>query len=166
LISLLTFAAALACQEKGKDLPTWTPGDHDNAAKPAAGQVDTKAPRPGMPNLEKHGINDVILATWKQSCMPCHGRIGQGDGPQAVALHPPDFTDPRFQKVAIDSEMEHTIRRGRGPMPAFAHFPDDTVKGLVQLVRLMGGRGQPQEGATPTPEGSGGAVQSSAPKGN
>jgi hypothetical protein len=157
--------ACLACEDKKRDVPTWTPADHDNQAKPAPGQVDTKAPRPGMPNLEKHGINDVILATWKQSCMPCHGRIGQGDGPQGVALRPPNFTDARFQKVALDSEMEHAILRGRGRMPAFSHLPQETVRGLVQLVRLMGGRTPEGDSAAPAEVGSGGSVQSSAPKG-
>ncbi len=90
-----------------------------------------------MPALEKHGIDDVILATWKQNCTPCHGLIGRGDGPRGRNLRPPDLTDPTWQERAIDSEIASTIKRGRGKMPAFGHLPDKTIQGLVRLVRML-----------------------------
>jgi len=114
----------------------WTPADHKNSNKPAPGQVDVKK-RAGMPNLEKHGITDVVLATWKQNCVTCHGTIGRGDGPQGRALRPPNLTDPKWQKVAIDSEIAFTIKKGRGRMPAFQHLPDETVVGLIRLIRML-----------------------------
>jgi hypothetical protein len=120
-----------------EELPVWMPQDHDNQEQPAPGQVDTKAPRPGMPNLEEHGISDVILATWKQNCTRCHGLIGRGDGPEGRMVNPPDLTDPVFQKRAIDSEMAYAIKKGRGRMPAFGHLPESTVTGLVNLVRML-----------------------------
>jgi mono/diheme cytochrome c family protein len=143
----------VACKEN-RELPTWSPADHDNQTKPAQGQVDTKAVRPGMPDLEKQGVNDVVLATWKQTCMSCHGAIGRGDGPAGAALRPPNFTDPTWQKVAIDSEMQHTITHGRGRMPAFAHLPEETVSGLVRLIRLMGARNAPEKTGAPAAETS------------
>lgn len=141
LVSLFVLLSALlsgACDRvDSANLPEWSPADHTNQGAPAANQVDTSKPRPGMPDLAKEGITDVVLATWKQSCTPCHGTIGRGDGVQARGLNPPDFTNPTWQKNAIDSEIVHTLKKGRGQMPAFAHLPDDTVNGLIHLIRRL-----------------------------
>lgn len=150
--------AAAGCREKKAELlPEWTPADHDSRGNPSPGQVDTQARRtvqadtptrrPGMPNLSQHGIDDVVLATWKQSCTPCHGLIGRGDGPQGAMLRPTDLTSAAFQERAIDSEMAYAIKKGRGRMPAFGHLPDSTIEGLVRLVRLLG----PAKPAPPGP---------------
>lgn len=156
---LATFAvlfglATLGCNKKDPgDLREWSPTDHDNQGAPQPGQVDTTQPRTSaMPSLEQHGINDVVLATWKQNCVPCHGVIGRGDGPQGVGSRPKDLTDPNWQRVAIDSEIVHTIKKGRGKMPAFAQIPDETVLGLVRLVRMLNASPKADEsGATPAP---------------
>lgn len=138
----------LGCeQETGEKVQTWTPADHDNKSTPAEGQVDTPARRREMPELEQYGINDVILATWKQNCVRCHGVIGRGDGPQGRMLKPPDLTNPIWQKNAIDSEIARSIKKGRGQMPPFGHLPDETVEGLVKLVRLL----NRDRAAQPTP---------------
>ncbi len=142
-LSLLILAFSFSGCDKSdpKDLPEWTPADHDNqqndTQSPSPNQVDPKKPRGTMPSLEQYGITDVILATWKQSCVPCHGVIGRGDGPQGAAVRPRDLTDPKWQRVAIDSEMAHAIKNGRGRMPGFAQLPDETIQGLVRLVRLL-----------------------------
>lgn len=134
-------------------LREWSPSDHDNQGEPQPGQVDTSKPRPAnMPSLEKYGINDVVLATWKQNCVPCHGVIGRGDGPQGVALRPRDLTDPNWQRVAIDSEIAYSIKKGRGKMPAFAQIPDETVSGLVRLVRML--NASPKADEATSPQGS------------
>jgi hypothetical protein len=173
---LLAMAASLAAgcdSTSATDLPEWTPADHDHKDQPSAGQVDTSKPRPGMPDLEKHGITDVILAAWKTNCTPCHGLIGRGDGPRGAMLHPPDMTNPTWQRVALDSEMEHTIKKGKGRMPAFGQLPNETVTGLIRLIRMLGRRDEApaaspeSEGdaapatATPTPEASSGTGASS-----
>ena len=137
----LFFVSTVVCagcdRKDPDDLPEWTPSDHDNQTNPQPGQVDTNNPRPGMPSLAKYGITDVVLTTWKQSCVPCHGVIGRGDGPRGAALRPRDLTDPGWQRVAIDSEIAHTIKKGRGRMAGFPDLPDETVEGLVHLVRLL-----------------------------
>ncbi len=115
----------------------WSPSDHTHQKGPTAGQVDTKNPRPNAPDMGQHGIDEVVLATWKQNCITCHGVIGRGDGPQGAMLKPPDFTSPQFQRRALDSEMKYAIQKGRGRMPAFAQIPEKTVDGLVRLVRLL-----------------------------
>jgi cytochrome c oxidase cbb3-type subunit 3 len=155
---LLVSVALAGCKDgSAEELPVWTPQDHDNQGAPSPGQVDIKAPRPGMPDLAEHGISDVILATWKQNCTPCHGLIGRGDGPQGRMLRPPDLTSPEYHKRAIDSEMQYTIKKGRGRMPAFGHLPDDTVKGLVNLVRMLN-----PERTKPEAAGTGGVTEAEA----
>jgi len=135
-------------------LPLWTPADHDNVASPAAGQIDTEAPRPKMPDLSQHGIDDVVLATWKQNCTSCHGLIGRGDGPQSPMFRPPDLTQPELQEGASDDEILSAIAKGRGKMPAFGHLPEDTRKGLLRLVRMLG---------APRPSATSAAPEAAAP---
>jgi mono/diheme cytochrome c family protein len=117
--------------------------------------VDTAERKANMPDLTKQGIDDVVLAAWKQNCIPCHGVIGRGDGPQGRSLRPPDFTNPRWHRTAIDSEMAYAIQKGRGNMPAFAHLPEPTVQGLVKLVRMLNPDrvkdAAPAEGNEPAP---------------
>jgi mono/diheme cytochrome c family protein len=105
-----------------------------------------------MPDLTRHGIDDVVLATWKQTCTPCHGLIGRGDGPQGAVLHPTDLTSAVWQGRAIDSEIAYTIHKGRGRMPGFAHIPDATVAGLVRLVRMLGPAPQSTAAGTAEPK--------------
>lgn len=138
-------AAVAGCNRTEENLPEWRPSDHDNAATPSAAQVDTKQPRPGMPNLEKYGLNEVIIAAWKQNCVPCHGIIGRGDGPQAAMSRPRDLTDPNWQRAAPDDEILYAIQKGRGRMPPFPALPEDTARGLVRMIRLMNADGPPPE---------------------
>lgn len=139
IVPILVALLLAACDDdSASQLPVWTPNDHDNRSSPAAGQTDTEAPRPRMPDLQEHGIDDVVLATWKQNCTTCHGLVGRGDGPQAPMFRPPDLTTAVFQERAIDSEILHTIEKGRGKMPAFGHLPKDTIQGLARLVRMLG----------------------------
>lgn len=140
LTLLLLGSLSLACDRSSENLPEWSARDHDHQTSPNAAQTDVSAPpaqRPGMPAMEKFGITPVILSAWKQNCTPCHGLIGRGDGPQGAALRPPDLTNPKWQRVAIDSEIAHTIKKGRGRMPGFPSLPDETVEGLIRLIRLM-----------------------------
>jgi len=139
LVALFGIAAfGIACDRKPEDLPEWSARDHDNQKEAKSNQFDSTAPpKPGMPALEKYGINQVTLAAWKQNCVPCHGLIGAGDGPQGSMTRPTDLTNPKWHEVALDSEIENTIKKGRGRMPAFAQLPDETVTGLVRLIRLM-----------------------------
>lgn len=149
VVLFLALLLSTGCDDQDSaGLPIWTPTDHDNQASPAAGQTDTTAPRPRMPELEQHGIDDVVLATWKQNCTTCHGLIGRGDGPQGPMFRPPDLTSNAFQERAIDSEILYTIEKGRGRMPAFGHLPKDTIQGLLRLVRMLGA---PKPAATGTP---------------
>lgn len=130
---MLGLALALGCSRGGEELQEWSPKDHDHTGSPSAGQVDASQPAA----LQEHGISDVVLATWQQNCVTCHGVIGRGDGPQGRALRPPDFSHPIWQKNALDDHLRRTIEKGRGAMPPFGHLPEDTVTGLIRLIRLL-----------------------------
>lgn len=143
-----------ACSKKGEDLPEWTPADHDNQAKPSPGQVDTSAPKSApMSALAAQGIDEVVLAAWKQNCVPCHGTIGRGDGPQGALVQAADLTKPAWQASITDEQMAATIRQGRGKMPGFPALPDATLAGIVRLIRMMNAEPQapPSVPAAPTP---------------
>lgn len=154
MLALTLLASASSCS-RADDLPEWSPADHDHTASPSSGQVDTSQASP----LSQHGISDVVLATWRQNCVTCHGIIGQGDGPQGKALRPPDFTQPLWQKNALDDHMRRTITKGRGAMPAFGHLPDGTVDGLVRLIRLL------NRDRKDTPSGAANGAPAAAPEG-
>lgn len=162
LPTLALLAFLTACRTDPGDVREWSPADHDNQPSAAnagtkTGQVDPTKPRPGMPDLSQHGVDEVILATWKQNCVSCHGVIGRGDGPLGAAVRPPNFTDPEWQRVHLDEEMARSIRKGRGKMPAFAALPPETVDGLVRLIRLL----NPTRPTPTEPE----AAPSNTPKG-
>jgi len=81
----------------------------------------------------------AAFATWVKSCVPCHGRIGRGDGPTAAALPMPDFSSADFQRRRTDEALALAVVKGtaRG-MPAFS-LPPEVVRELVNLTRQMGG---------------------------
>ena len=54
-------------------------------------------------------------------CVNCHGKIGNGDGPDAIDLgiHPAKFSDPRMREES-DGALFWKITNGKKPMPAYA----------------------------------------------
>lgn len=161
LFALVLALSSVGCRQDPEEFPEWTPADHDNQGTPNPGQVDTAAPRPpGMPSLAAHGVDDVVMATWRQRCISCHGRIGRGDGPQGPQVGAADLTRPDWQAATSDEAIAKVIVEGRGKMPAHSELPAATVSGLVRLIRLLGpgpGPAASQESAaTPAPSASGG----------
>lgn len=131
--------ALFACKSEAADLREWKPSDHDHTSKPESGQVDVSDPAANP--LASHGISEVVLLAWRQSCVRCHGIIGRGDGPNAAMTHPPDLTNPERQAQLTDAAIASVIRQGRGLMPKH-DLPDATVDGLVRLVRLVNASGK------------------------
>jgi len=160
LLLLALASSSLGCDRTPEELPEWTPADHDNQGTPSPGQVDTAAPRPpGMPSLAAHGVDDVVMATWRQRCVMCHGRIGRGDGPQGPQVGASDLTRPEWQAATSDEAIAKVILEGRGKMPAHAELPETTVAGLVRLIRLLG----PGPGPAGSAEASAEPAASAAP---
>jgi mono/diheme cytochrome c family protein len=54
-------------------------------------------------------------------CASCHGKTGNGDGPDAVDLgiHPAKFADPRMREES-DGALFWKITTGKKPMPSYA----------------------------------------------
>jgi mono/diheme cytochrome c family protein len=143
-LRLAFLAVALAaCERDAADVREWRPSDHDHTQTPAAAQVDVSDA--GTRGSMLHGIDEVVLVTWRQNCMTCHGIIGRGDGPQAPMTRPSNLSDPSWQARVTDDQIAETIRRGRGSMPAF-DLPDPTITGLVKLVRLFDAARQARRG--------------------
>lgn len=53
-------------------------------------------------------------------CVNCHGKIGNGDGPDAIDLgiHPAKISDPRIREES-DGALFWKITHGKKPMPAY-----------------------------------------------
>lgn len=144
----------VCCQEPPQDLREWQPSDHRNSEGSGATKKGQVSAGQGTNAL---GVDQVVLSTWQNNCVSCHGRVGAGDGPQAALYQPRDLRDPTFQSSVSDEQLLTSIQQGKGKMPGFA-LPEQTARGLVKLVRLIGG-------ASPSPSASatGGAPAPTVP---
>jgi putative copper resistance protein D len=75
------------------------------------------------------------------NCVPCHGLMGQGDGPEAAKLSPPpaDFT-AGHTSTHPDGDLFYWIKEGYpdSDMPAFGpKLPDEDIWHLVNYVRRL-----------------------------
>jgi len=53
-------------------------------------------------------------------CVECHGENGKAETPRGRKLKARDFTDPEFQLLKSNRELEEMVRDGKpGKMPAF-----------------------------------------------
>jgi mono/diheme cytochrome c family protein len=74
----------------------------------------------------------------KINCVSCHGPLGKGNGPAAIALNPKpaDWTSKAVQDDT-DGELFWKISTGRGAMPAWRHLPEKDRWALVRYVRSL-----------------------------
>lgn len=113
LFVLLLGAAALSYRSAQDALPqeTWeVPEKYQKMKNPYAGDPD----------------NDRIgQDLYNQYCTSCHGKKGQGDGPNAGLTDVPvkDFTEPSFKEQA-DGSVYYKLIKGRGIMPPFESLID------------------------------------------
>lgn len=145
---------ALACS-RNEDVREWRPTDHDNAETPAANQGAVS----DGGQMGFMGVDEVALATWKSTCVECHGVIGRGDGPRGAEKKARNLTDPAWQATVTDEQLATSIKNGKGEMPA-NDVPDSTVKSLVRLVRLL----NPESRAVPAQGASDAGAPDAAPR--
>jgi len=77
----------------------------------------------------------------KINCVSCHGPLGKGNGPAAVALNPKpaDWTSKKVQDE-LDGELFWKITNGRGPMPSWRHLPENDRWAVVRFIRTLAGK--------------------------
>jgi mono/diheme cytochrome c family protein len=91
--------------------------------------------------------------TFGARCTPCHGPMGEGDGPASAGLtpRPRNFSDAAWQKEVSDEHIERIIQYGGaavGRSPAMPPNPDltgkpEVVQGLRAHIRSLGNGGTP-----------------------
>jgi mono/diheme cytochrome c family protein len=76
---------------------------------------------------------------YSKTCMMCHGKSGDADGPAVIELniHPAKLSDPQLNTQS-DGELFWKITTGRKPMPAFGKRLSETDRwNLVNYIRTL-----------------------------
>lgn len=81
---------------------------------------------------------------YAQTCSPCHGPGGKGDGPAAATLNPKpaDHTSKAVIGARTDEELHNIIKMGGGvvgkpTMPATPQFSDKDVADVIAYLRQI-----------------------------
>lgn len=91
-----------------------------------------------LPSGQKDNGEALVEITWQQSCYPCHGMQGRGDGPQGTMVKAPDLTREEWQARVTDQEIMDRIKSGKGQMPKF-NLPPAVLAGIVERIRASRG---------------------------
>ena len=112
---------------------------HETVGKEAdGGWVDV------LPGWVTRDSIDEGRARFEQFCAPCHGLLGDGQGPVAPKMllrKPPSYTDPRIVSIS-PGEIHDVIRDGYGLMPSYASKLDDEERWEVVAYVLALRRSQ------------------------
>ncbi len=108
--------------------------DKDVAPPAAATTTTTTAPPTGGNPLEK------AKAIFRDRCVPCHGAVGQGDGPASATLNPKPrkYADPEWQASVTDEYIEKIIKYGGaavGKSPAMPNNPDLNDPAVITALK-------------------------------
>ena len=77
---------------------------------------------------------------YKQRCVLCHGPEGKGDGPGAAALNPKprNHTDASYMSTQTDEQLLHSIREGKGQMPAWGKIlTEEEMHSVLAYIRTL-----------------------------
>lgn len=80
--------------------------------------------------------------TYLKRCAGCHGKAGNGDGPDAadLGIHPAKLSDPAI-RVETDGALFWKITVGKKPMPSYGTRLSPTDRwNVINYVRTLGGR--------------------------
>jgi mono/diheme cytochrome c family protein len=86
---------------------------------------------------------DSIAAGQKiylKTCMMCHGKGGDADGPAVIELniHPAKLSDPQLIDAESDGSLFWKITTGKKPMPAYGkRFSEAERWNLVNYIRTL-----------------------------
>ncbi len=131
LFALSLLSLASGCQRKGSR--EWRADDHDQ--EPGGGSAPANGA--GNPTSAEDQLATLVEATWTNNCAVCHGRGGQGDGPQGPMVKAPNLTDPTLVDKLSDDQIVATIKNGRNKMPSFPNIPEHVARGLVMRIRAL-----------------------------
>jgi mono/diheme cytochrome c family protein len=98
--------------------------NRDAAAQGLDSGTRWEAPASAKQRKNPVSASESSLAAGKKiyfkRCVNCHGKIGNGDGPDAIDLgiHPAKFSDPRMREES-DGALFWKITHGKKPMPAY-----------------------------------------------
>jgi cytochrome c553 len=138
--------SCIGCDTTSDRIRTWRASDHDAPVIANEGPNDTRPENNEAPRIEQNapapmGNGGIIpspsMRVWAKNCMRCHGRIGKGDGPDGARLPMIDLTQSDWQTRTSNEAIVATIKNGKGMMPPFS-LDDETINGLVDLIRKMG----------------------------
>ena len=94
---------------------------------------------PGARKKEIMEILDRGESRFNITCLPCHGRLGDGNGMVALRgfRHPPNYRDDRLRN-APTSHFYDVITNGFGAMPSYAEVvtPEDRWK-IIAYIRAL-----------------------------
>jgi mono/diheme cytochrome c family protein len=77
---------------------------------------------------------------YSKTCMMCHGKSGDADGPAVIELniHPAKLSDPQLIGPESDGALFWKITTGKKPMPAYGKRLSETDRwNLVNYVRTL-----------------------------
>jgi len=104
--------------------------------------------------------------TFVRTCAGCHGPDGRGAPRPGFATPPRDLTRPEFQAQRTDEQLRHSIRIGKGLMPAFGWLmADEEIANVIAFVRTLVPPGSlpAQNGSPAAPPAAAGAPSLSTP---
>jgi len=91
-------------------------------------------------------VNESSLAAgqkiYLKRCAGCHGKTGNGDGPDAadLGIHPAKLSDPTI-RAETDGELFWKITVGKKPMPNYGTRLSPTDRwSVINYVRTLGRR--------------------------
>ncbi|NOT33802.1 MAG: cytochrome c [Candidatus Eisenbacteria bacterium] len=77
---------------------------------------------------------------YASKCALCHGPGGKGDGPASKGLNPKprDHTDKSYMSTLSDEALLHSIREGKGTMPAWGKvLKPEELSAVAMFVRSL-----------------------------
>jgi len=103
--------------------------------------------------------------TFARTCAGCHGADGRGAPRPGFATPPRDLTRPEFQAQKTDEQLRHSIRVGKGLMPAFGGLMgDEEIANVIAFVRTLVPPGSlPAQNGSPAAPAAAGASSRSTP---
>jgi mono/diheme cytochrome c family protein len=125
LLSTLVVAWALLAPNLGQSA---TPG---TAGLESRGSPTSSADQPPVDRTRSRPHQ-----LYRAHCLRCHDEDGRGEPTRDIMRTIPDFTKPEWHNARTNDRLFHSIREGKGSMPAMKRKLHETeVVELVSLIR-------------------------------